>query len=99
MVYFQPEIFALWQQSILEIFGHDFSLNSKRITKDLDKYLPKIQNHKIENKTLEHTINTAFFLNNANFLNFFVKSPMIFWEKNRKLGRKFFLSLSNLSNF
>jgi hypothetical protein len=49
MVYIQLEIFALWQQSILEIFGHDFSLNSKRITKNLEKKSPNIQNHKIEN--------------------------------------------------
>jgi hypothetical protein len=45
---------AFWK-----FFGHDFSLNSERITKNLGKKtLPKIQNHKIEKKKpLEHTIN------------------------------------------
>lgn len=65
MVYFQPEIFALWQQSILEIFGHDFSLNSKRITKNLEKKSPNIQNHKIEkqNPEIHHKYLTQpFFL-------------------------------------
>jgi hypothetical protein len=38
-------------------FGQDFSLNSKRITNNLGKKLANIQNHKIEKKTLEHTIN------------------------------------------
>jgi hypothetical protein len=49
---------------------------------------PKPQNWKENPGTHHKYLAHPLFLNNANFLKFFVKSPMIFWGKNPKLGRK-----------